>query len=135
MTFNLVNGVTVTATLTGNIVPTLTTSAFDGETLDLELTQDATGSRTRALFLSRLTGGRAYGRGRTVAGWAARQAPVSRDRPGDRRRGHGRTRGSGCLRGEVRQWRGISDESGRPRSRARRQGGKGSGVKQHRAMR
>lgn len=37
-----------TATLNGNITPTISTGTHKGQTLDLELTQDATGSRTCA---------------------------------------------------------------------------------------
>lgn len=45
-TFNVANGETVTATLTGNITVTLTAGTIKGQVLDLRLTQDATGSRT-----------------------------------------------------------------------------------------
>lgn len=45
-TFDRENGDTITGTLTGNITVTLISGAFTGDTLTLELTQDATGSRT-----------------------------------------------------------------------------------------
>lgn len=44
-TFNLSNGSTITATLTGNITVTLTNGASYGDRLSLILTQDGTGSR------------------------------------------------------------------------------------------
>lgn len=45
-TFNRANGQQITATLTGNITVTLTAGQIPGDELVLELTQDATGSRT-----------------------------------------------------------------------------------------
>lgn len=45
-TFDRVNGIHQTATLTGNITITLASTFFNGELLTLELTQDGTGSRT-----------------------------------------------------------------------------------------
>jgi hypothetical protein len=45
-TFNRLNGSTITAMLTGNITVTLTNGVAKGDTLELILTQDATGSRT-----------------------------------------------------------------------------------------
>lgn len=47
-TFDRKNGKAITATLTGNITPTLTPGVFLDDELNLELTQDATGSRTCA---------------------------------------------------------------------------------------
>lgn len=46
MTFNRVNGELVTATLTGNITPTMTDGVIAGDEMVLVLTQDGTGSRT-----------------------------------------------------------------------------------------
>jgi len=48
VTFDRKNGRTIAATLTGNLTPTLAVGIFDGEELNLELTQDATGGRTCA---------------------------------------------------------------------------------------
>lgn len=48
VTFDRKYGRTVAATLTGNLTPTFAVGIFDGEELNLELTQDATGSRTCA---------------------------------------------------------------------------------------
>ncbi len=45
-TFNVANGKTVTATLTGNITVTLTAGEYKNQMLTLKLTQDGTGSRT-----------------------------------------------------------------------------------------
>lgn len=45
-TFDRVNGIHITATLTGNITVTLPSTTFNGEMLTLELIQDGTGSRT-----------------------------------------------------------------------------------------
>jgi len=46
VTFDRVNGIHQTATLTGNITVTIPSTYFNGELLTLELTQDGTGSRT-----------------------------------------------------------------------------------------
>jgi hypothetical protein len=48
VTFDRKYGRTVAATLTGNLTPTFAVGIFDGEELNLELTQDATGGRTCA---------------------------------------------------------------------------------------
>lgn len=45
-TFNVINGETIAATLTGNITVTLTSGDYKGQRLTLILTQDGTGSRT-----------------------------------------------------------------------------------------
>lgn len=46
ITVNVASGNVVTATLTGNITPTLTAGEFAGQDMTLMLTQDGTGSRT-----------------------------------------------------------------------------------------
>lgn len=45
-TFNVANGKTINATLTGNITVTLTAGEYKNQLLTLRLTQDSTGSRT-----------------------------------------------------------------------------------------
>ena len=58
VTIDRKNGRTITATLTGNLTPTLAAGIFDGEVLNLELIQDATGGRTCAKPInSKVAGG------------------------------------------------------------------------------